>query len=266
VERRLNVLDPPTGGAVSGYSRVRDEGVDLTQRTVLDFGGRGVTASDLASRTFVDIPGVSMHDEGSFLTYRSALNFIGAGVNAADNGSTQRTDVTIPGIAAQDEGSAVTYRSTWNFVGSGVTVSDVSSKTQVNIAGPSIVQYITTYVDGSPGQFQSGWANAGSGDRENVGYWTDGVVCHLQGSIKKTTTPSASETMFILPASVRPILPSGTAPYLSFIVSTSTTSFSSYTPGYVEVYGGGDVIWMGGYSGANNLMSLNGIYFRTDRV
>ena len=46
---------PPGGRA--GYDTVQDEGIALPQRTILDFEGDGVTASDDGLRTKVVIPG-----------------------------------------------------------------------------------------------------------------------------------------------------------------------------------------------------------------
>jgi hypothetical protein len=55
-------------GPCGAYRTVQDEGVALTRRTILDFAGAGVTATDDAanSRTLVTIPGAS--SGGSALT------------------------------------------------------------------------------------------------------------------------------------------------------------------------------------------------------
>jgi hypothetical protein len=45
------------GGGGGGYTTVQDEGVALTVRTVLNFVGAGVTATDDGTRTVVTIPG-----------------------------------------------------------------------------------------------------------------------------------------------------------------------------------------------------------------
>lgn len=42
----------------TGYDQIQDEGTNLTQRTVIDFVGSGVTASDSGSKTIVTIPGI----------------------------------------------------------------------------------------------------------------------------------------------------------------------------------------------------------------
>lgn len=66
----VNTYPPATG---SGYNTVEDEGVALTQRTTINFTGAGVTASDVAGETEVNIPGGA----GSGLTLGQAL----AGIN-----------------------------------------------------------------------------------------------------------------------------------------------------------------------------------------
>ena len=40
-----------------GYSRVQDEGVDLTKRSTIDFTGAGVTCTDTGAKTSCSIPG-----------------------------------------------------------------------------------------------------------------------------------------------------------------------------------------------------------------
>lgn len=81
---------------------IQDEGVDLTQRSKLNFTGTGVTASDDAAndRTVVTIAqggGHTILDEGTALPQRSKLDFQGAGVTATDDAANDKTIVTIPG-------------------------------------------------------------------------------------------------------------------------------------------------------------------------
>ena len=45
-----------TGGG-GGYSSVEDEGSGLTARSIINFTGAGVTATDVGSKTVVNIPG-----------------------------------------------------------------------------------------------------------------------------------------------------------------------------------------------------------------
>lgn len=92
-------------GGSGGYATVQDEGSALTARSVIDFTGAGVTASDDAanSRTVVNIPGGTstgysvVEDEGTALTARTAIDFQGAGVSATDDATNGKTVVTIPG-------------------------------------------------------------------------------------------------------------------------------------------------------------------------
>jgi hypothetical protein len=46
-----------TGGGGGGYNTIQDEGVALPQRTIMNFIGAGVTASDVGGKTQVDITG-----------------------------------------------------------------------------------------------------------------------------------------------------------------------------------------------------------------
>lgn len=82
---------------------MQDEGVALTQRSIVNFTGAGVTATDDGGnfRTVITIPGASgghvIAEEGSALISRPTLNFIGTGVTAADDSANNRTNVSIPG-------------------------------------------------------------------------------------------------------------------------------------------------------------------------
>jgi hypothetical protein len=86
----------------------------------------------------------TIQDEGSSVTQRSIMNFVGAGVTVNDDGSS-KTTITINGgvsqayTTVQDEGVALPQRNTIDFVGSGVTATDNGSKTVVTIAGASFV-------------------------------------------------------------------------------------------------------------------------------
>lgn len=82
--------------------------------------------------------GHTIQDEGIALTQRSILNFVGAGVTVTDDGSS-KTIVTIPqgGHSVEDEGTPLTQRAVLNFVGPNVLVTDTGSKTQVSITAPS---------------------------------------------------------------------------------------------------------------------------------
>ncbi len=87
-----------------GYGVIEDEGAPLTQRSVLNFTGTGVTCTDDAGspETDCDIPGATagydvIEDEGAPLTQRSVLNFTGAGVTCTDDAGSPETDCDIPG-------------------------------------------------------------------------------------------------------------------------------------------------------------------------
>lgn len=84
-----------------GFGTVQDEGVALTQRSIVNFTGAGVTATDDAanSRTVVTIAGSTaghvIAEEGSALTARPTLNFIGSEVTASDDAGNSRTNITV---------------------------------------------------------------------------------------------------------------------------------------------------------------------------
>lgn len=87
-----------TVAGISGHV-IEDEGIALPQKPIIDFQGAGVTATDVAGKTIVTIPGSSgghiIEDEGIVLPQQPVLDFQGAGVTAID--SAGKTIVTIPG-------------------------------------------------------------------------------------------------------------------------------------------------------------------------
>lgn len=83
---------------VSGHT-IQDEGVDLTNRTKLNFIGSGVTASDNAGTGTTDVTisagGHIIQEEGVALPQQPNLNFIGSSITATDNPGTNSTDITL---------------------------------------------------------------------------------------------------------------------------------------------------------------------------
>jgi hypothetical protein len=128
---------------VQAYNTVQEEGVSLPQRSIIDFQGSGVTASDNGTKTIVTIPTPqaynTIQEESVALPQRSIIDFQGGGVTASDNGT--KTIVTIPTPQAyttvQDEGVSVPQRSVLNFTGAGVNAFDNAGKTEVNVTGVS---------------------------------------------------------------------------------------------------------------------------------
>lgn len=82
---------------VQAYSLIQDEGTSLTQQSILDFQGAGVTASNGSGKTIVTIPiqpaYATIQDEGVSLTQQPILNFVGSGVTATNG--VGKTIVTI---------------------------------------------------------------------------------------------------------------------------------------------------------------------------
>lgn len=89
---------------VQAYTTIQDEGANLPQRSILDFQGTGVTATDLGGKTVVTIPsytGTAGHIidyNGVAFPQRASLNFKGLGVIVTDDAINNRTDVDIDGI------------------------------------------------------------------------------------------------------------------------------------------------------------------------
>jgi len=135
----------------SSYAFVEDEGIALPQRTIMNFVGTGVTASDVGGKTTITISsgGHAIEDEGVALPNRPTMNFVGAGVAATDAGG--KTVVTIAGAhIIEDEGVPLgTQRVSLNFTGNMVSVFDNGGKTEVNINLTILKKVI--YVDGING-------------------------------------------------------------------------------------------------------------------
>ncbi len=96
-----------SGGAATGYDTIEEEGTPLTQRTVLNFTGVGVTCVDdiPGLETDCDIPGGAadgvgydeVMEEAVGLVKRAIVNFIGANMTCVDNPGSSRTDCTVSG-------------------------------------------------------------------------------------------------------------------------------------------------------------------------
>ncbi len=137
-------VEVPGAVAPTGYQTIQEEGVNLAQRSTLDFTGAGVTASDTGAKTLVSIPGATgvagyatVKDEGTGLPQRTVLNFTGAGVTSSDVAGETQVTVPVPTVynqTLQDEGVALTQRSAVNFTGAGVMVTDTGTKTQVDVS------------------------------------------------------------------------------------------------------------------------------------
>lgn len=82
---------------IQSYTTIQEEGSNLTQQSVLDFQGAGVTATNGAGKTIVTIPiqpaYATIQEEGSSLPQRSTIDFQGIGVQATDVGG--KTVVTV---------------------------------------------------------------------------------------------------------------------------------------------------------------------------
>lgn len=86
-----------TGASVDGHV-IKDEGVALPQRASINFVGAGVTVTNEAGGTQVEIPGGGhiIQDEGVDLANQPRLNFVGTGVTVTNDSDANKTVVTIP--------------------------------------------------------------------------------------------------------------------------------------------------------------------------
>lgn len=110
------------GAATVNGHLIQDEGVNLTQRSTLDFQGAGVTAADSGGKTVVTIGGADPFE-----------------AIALGGGQAPRLarSARIPGHVVEDEGTPLTQRGTINFTGGGVTVTDSGGKTTVDVPTPA---------------------------------------------------------------------------------------------------------------------------------
>lgn len=88
---------------VQAYTTIQEEGTNLTQQSVLDFQGTGVTATNGSGKTIVTIPGYTgttghiIENEGVAFPQRANLNFKGFGVIVTDDALNNATNVNIDG-------------------------------------------------------------------------------------------------------------------------------------------------------------------------
>lgn len=146
VSSQLTAAAPILPINASGYNRVQDEGVNIAQRSILNFIGPLISCADNSGASSTDCTILSAYttirDEGTPLTQRSVINFTGAGVTCSDSGGITGCD--IPGgisqayTTIQDEGTPLTQRSTANFTGAGITCSDSGGVTTCNVPGGGI--------------------------------------------------------------------------------------------------------------------------------
>jgi hypothetical protein len=111
---------------IVSYNTIQNQGVSLPPRSVLDFQGAGVTASDGLTETVVTIPiqpaYATIEDEGIALPQRQIIDFQGLGVQATDSGG--KTVVTVlQGLPATNYGL---YTQTANSTIITNTASEVS--------------------------------------------------------------------------------------------------------------------------------------------
>jgi hypothetical protein len=126
---------------VQAYNTVQEEGFALPQRSIIDFQGAGVTASDNGSKTIVTVPiqpaYSTIQEEGASLTQQPIIDFQGTGVTATNG--VGKTIVTVPIQPAystiQEEGASLTQQPIIDFQGTGVTATNGVGKTIVTVNG-----------------------------------------------------------------------------------------------------------------------------------
>jgi hypothetical protein len=98
------------GGGASGYDQIQDEGVNLPQRTILDFSGAGVTCVDSGGiKTLCPIPGggaaVASYEPQEFVVSSAALNSVANTVVLSESDSGQLLNVGIRTTSATVTGT-----------------------------------------------------------------------------------------------------------------------------------------------------------------
>ena len=145
---------------VNGVHIIQDEGINLAQRTKINFVGAGVTATDNVSGTVVTILGMTgtygheIQDDGVAQTQRNGLNFVGGGFAVYDSAGATIVSGTASssggGHEIQDDGVAQTTRAALNFVGTNFVLYDSPTATIVSgTVTPTSVPAWTENIDGS---------------------------------------------------------------------------------------------------------------------
>lgn len=139
--------------AASAYALVEDEGVALPARTTINFTGAGVTATDVAGKTVVNIPGGG----GGGLTWTSTTVDFGAAYT--DSGSFAVTDagisatstilVEVSGADSTADNSTAAHAMAAAFFLFSVTPAAGSMQLDINVffglvSGEFVVRYAIT--------------------------------------------------------------------------------------------------------------------------
>jgi hypothetical protein len=140
------------------YNTIQEEGVSLPQRSIIDFQGTGVTATDNGVKTIVTIPTPTpqqayntAQEEGVALPQRTTFNFTGAGVTAFDFAGVTVVNVPGGGVATyptiQDEGTSLPIQPIIDFQGAGVVATNGVGKTVITIPGVGVAPIYGSFYD-----------------------------------------------------------------------------------------------------------------------
>jgi hypothetical protein len=84
---------------VQAYSLIQDEGINLTQQSILDFQGSGVTATNGIGKTIVTVQSYNtIQEEGVSLPQQPILNFVGTNLTATNG--VGKTTVTLNSVVS----------------------------------------------------------------------------------------------------------------------------------------------------------------------
>lgn len=118
------------GGGAGGGHTIQEEGVNLPQRTNLNFEGNGVTATDDIPNdaSVITIPGVTVEEDDGVPTVDGVTKIVVGNGDLTDVGGGEIRIQTLSdgtsGHVIQSEGIDETQRANLNFEGSGVSVAD----------------------------------------------------------------------------------------------------------------------------------------------
>lgn len=142
----ITLGDSTNGNIVAGSGHiVQDEGLNVTQRTHLNFKGASVVATDNPGNDSTDITisalggGHIIQDEGTPFISRSNLNFVGSLLTVTDDAFNDRTIVTLSGISGTD----VSNTPSGNIIAtdSQAAINELDTKKEPVITATTAVDY-----------------------------------------------------------------------------------------------------------------------------
>jgi hypothetical protein len=176
-----------TGAGVDGHV-IQDEGVDLPQRAKINFVGEGVTVTNEAGGTQVEIPGGGATDlvAGS-IDFTATDKLLGRASSGA--GAGEEISLTAAGRALLDDPDAATQRATLGL--DNVIHPNLLANAGLNLAQRQAANTYTTIADNKygPDRFRITRENADVQYRRESAIGETGLTSMYFGTIKKITNP-----------------------------------------------------------------------------